>query len=402
MSQRMVRQQAEPEGRTSFGEYEIEAAKAFLKDAENLGAFEVDSTTQEFLNIWKKPDGAVWIEHEHRGRAIQGFPDEDYLLSLRLAAGASVPDSLVEFDKDVLLADPVVRKESRGALDLQILTSGHLRVVANREFYEDFDPSKKSEDRLHDLLEGHLCNGWACVDSYNMGGGSYAITNDGGTLLSDGEVGYHDHYWYQTDSLTEDPIQALLEKGFVHFSRQETKNDLDEETIRDWKQRTNDDYRESQGDPTLGDLWPLDEPKAQEGLRSAAVKPEAPLPEYLPGVSISPDIGKLEAPRHGCAIFEVVTADGTRLRGSIQGSGGRLGAGVAHSKKPGLIARNAAETLEACIHLASEGKPLEGAFLSVYEPLPGHVELTVLGHAGPGGWTVNVPLAGTSFKVIDV
>jgi hypothetical protein len=118
-------------------------------------------------------------------------------------------------------------------------------------------------------------------------------------------------------------------------------------------------------------------------------------------VSIAPYVERLPAPRFGCAIFDVLTAEGEHLCGTIQGSGGRLGAGVSHTGKCAIIAKDACETLDACVERASKGLGLSvpGGFLNVYEPKPGHV--AVFTRAADGRLVETaVPLVGTRFCVV--
>jgi len=406
MKQRSGQGQEPEEARTSFGDYDLAEAKAFLQDAESLTEMEVDSDEKHFLVVWKKPDGAIWIENERRD-AVAAGEDDDYTLTLRVPAGATSPVELMEYEKDVLVRYPAVKVETGGMVDFHFLEDGNLRVVANRGLFEHFDiaTGRKhgEEEALQDVMCDYLQNGWALVDCYAMAQGAFSITNEGGYPMDSGEISYYPYCWDQTYSYREMPLQALVETGFVHFTRNEPTEWMDADAIRDWKRETNEDRRNSDGDEDRGDLWPLDEVPAAEGLRATAATAAAAaataddLPE---GVTISDDIAKMEQPKWNCALIEVQLPDGEHLRGFIQGSGGKLGAGIAHSKKPALIALSAAETLEAAMTLAAKGKPLsDSMFFSVYEPKPGHVALTQVGDRDR---QIDIPLAGSRFKIVEV
>jgi len=244
-----------------------EAGKAFLKDAKPLGAPLVKEydTSKDSLTAWEKPDGSVWVEADSVAKHdFRRFAD-DYRLTLRVPPGQ---DEVVLIDEHGTLTVPALGEHLRygmthgGFATFVPLADGDLQIQATRQFYEEFDAircqKRGTDDLLHDVLEDFRANGWQVIDCQTMNaGGEFTITNEGGDLLPDGEIGYWPHAWEHTQGATEDPIrQGLFLNGQVTFSRVTPSDWMSPEDIKAWKEETNRQMLES-GDWDESQCWEL-------------------------------------------------------------------------------------------------------------------------------------------------
>lgn len=245
-----------------FSDHEKAEAKASLAGAECVTTMVPDFVESGTVGMWRKADGSIWVEQDYAERHRS-----TYSLALRIPAGS---DLMLGFDLD--------KKLRRGGyVDLQTLPNGNVLACATREFYSEAESILRRAEQsgtdaaLMDVFEDFCCNGWKVVDCASMGGGAFAITNNGGDTLHDGALGYYDVYWEHAAYVTENPIKALFEKGALELRRGTPAEWLSPEQIREWKDKTNRDYREHSGGDF--DLFPLDE--------QPAAQPEVPLMEAI-------------------------------------------------------------------------------------------------------------------------
>lgn len=105
-------------------------------------------------------------------------------------------------------------------------TNGNLHITLLPEAREDVQEIASqqltSDNKLAEVIEWHIGNGWSFVDPADIG----ALTE--APILSE-DIDYDDHgnvqhvgavYWY-SEYEVKDPVAQLIENGFVDFTRHE-------------------------------------------------------------------------------------------------------------------------------------------------------------------------------------
>lgn len=147
--------------------------------------------------------------------------------------------------REVERALPIDRLNG-GYLDFFFLENGNLRVGPSLELLEEgeewLQKAKKfgTDHVLSDLTEDFRGNGWTIVDDSSLGGGAFTITDDSWTM-DDGEFAYYERAWEHEAYVTEDPVKALLHRGWVILKQTKPSDYLGEAEIEAWKARTEAD-----------------------------------------------------------------------------------------------------------------------------------------------------------------
>lgn len=239
-----------------FSKWERDDAKRFLADAEHLGSITPPfGDSESSVVIWKKPDGALWVESEYHPKSPYNW-NQEYTLDLMVRAGQ---ESSVVFER-ARLANPDTDVHFGRYVDLLLLPNRDMLVTATRDFFEEAADLAQKAGRhginsvMCDLFEDYMANGWNWAEQDLSE--PIAITNDGADLLSDGSLGYYPEAWEESSHVAVSPIEELIEKGRLEFRRITPSDWLDADEIRAWKEATNRYFRESQGYDD--DVYPLD------------------------------------------------------------------------------------------------------------------------------------------------
>jgi len=114
-------------------------------------------------------------------------------------------------------------------VDFEILSNGNLRISLNANGkIELTEMNNLPEERLNDydklreLMEFQLCNGWAWVNSEDVSALTDApILSDDANYNDDGIMEVNGEVWWYPDYQTIDLAKELLETGELIFTKAE-------------------------------------------------------------------------------------------------------------------------------------------------------------------------------------